>query len=120
MCLCVQAQKELLDAELDFHKRMSTGEDTTDLKRKLGQLQVEVMNAHTQFKMPLSLCRLSVSGITHTSLQLRFGLSTARLLLIQMQTKISQMEPLLATPLLAPLFLLFPLATKLAFFFKNA
>lgn len=40
--VCVQAQKELLDAELDFHKRMSSGEDTTDLKRKLGQLQVEV------------------------------------------------------------------------------
>uniref|UniRef100_A0A3B4VHM3 RNA binding motif protein 27 n=1 Tax=Seriola dumerili TaxID=41447 RepID=A0A3B4VHM3_SERDU len=36
------AQKELLDAELDFHKKMSSGEDTTDLKRKLGQLQVEV------------------------------------------------------------------------------
>uniref|UniRef100_A0A3Q1G9F4 RNA binding motif protein 27 n=1 Tax=Acanthochromis polyacanthus TaxID=80966 RepID=A0A3Q1G9F4_9TELE len=35
------AQKELLDAELDFHKKMSSGEDTTDLKRKLGQLQVE-------------------------------------------------------------------------------
>ncbi|KAF7659932.1 hypothetical protein LDENG_00290780 [Lucifuga dentata] len=35
------AQKELLDAELDFHKKMNTGEDTTDLKRKLGQLQVE-------------------------------------------------------------------------------
>ncbi|XP_017276923.1 RNA-binding protein 27 isoform X3 [Kryptolebias marmoratus] len=41
-CLsCFQAQKELLDAELDFHKKMSSGEDTTDLKRKLGQLQVE-------------------------------------------------------------------------------
>jgi RNA-binding protein 27 len=37
-----QAQKELLDAELDFHKKMSSGEDTTDLKRRLGQLQVEV------------------------------------------------------------------------------
>ncbi|XP_061595453.1 RNA-binding protein 27 isoform X1 [Cololabis saira] len=35
------AQKALLDAELDFHKKMSSGEDTTDLKRKLGQLQVE-------------------------------------------------------------------------------
>ncbi|XP_029030597.1 RNA-binding protein 27 isoform X2 [Betta splendens] len=34
-------EKELLDAELDFHKKMSSGEDTTDLKRKLGQLQVE-------------------------------------------------------------------------------
>lgn len=45
--ICNQAQKELLDAELDFHKKMSSGEDTTDLKRKLGQLQVEVTNAHT-------------------------------------------------------------------------
>lgn len=59
VCVCVQAQKELLDAELDFHKRMSSGEDTTDLKRKLGQLQVEVMNAHTQFKMPLRLRLIS-------------------------------------------------------------
>uniref|UniRef100_A0A3P9H690 RNA binding motif protein 27 n=1 Tax=Oryzias latipes TaxID=8090 RepID=A0A3P9H690_ORYLA len=33
--------KELLDAELEIHKKMSSGEDTTDLKRKLGQLQVE-------------------------------------------------------------------------------
>ncbi|KAJ3589813.1 hypothetical protein NHX12_010654 [Muraenolepis orangiensis] len=37
----VDAHKELLDAELDFHKKMSSGEDTTDLRRKLGQLQVE-------------------------------------------------------------------------------
>ncbi|XP_056140956.1 RNA-binding protein 27 [Lampris incognitus] len=35
------AQKELLDAQLDFHKKMSSGEDTTDLRRKLGQLQME-------------------------------------------------------------------------------
>lgn len=35
------AQKELLDAELDFHKKMNSGEDTSDLKRRLGQLQVE-------------------------------------------------------------------------------
>ncbi|XP_028323217.1 RNA-binding protein 27 isoform X2 [Gouania willdenowi] len=35
------AQKELLDAELDFHKKLTSGEDTTDLKRKLGLLQVE-------------------------------------------------------------------------------
>lgn len=35
------AQKELLDAELDFHKKLTTGEDTTDLKKRLGQLQVE-------------------------------------------------------------------------------
>lgn len=38
----LKAQKELLDAELDFHKKLTTGEDTTDLKRRLGQLQVEV------------------------------------------------------------------------------
>lgn len=43
---CNQAQKELLDAELDFHKKMNSGEDTTDLKRKLGQLQVEVAPLH--------------------------------------------------------------------------
>ncbi|XP_023817902.1 RNA-binding protein 27 isoform X1 [Oryzias latipes] len=36
-----QTHKELLDAELEIHKKMSSGEDTTDLKRKLGQLQVE-------------------------------------------------------------------------------
>ncbi|XP_060747420.1 RNA-binding protein 27 isoform X2 [Tachysurus vachellii] len=35
------AQKELLDAELDFHKKLTAGEDTTDLRRRLGQLQVE-------------------------------------------------------------------------------
>lgn len=44
--ICFQAQKELLDAELDFHKKMSSGEDTTDLKRKLGQLQVEVKHTN--------------------------------------------------------------------------
>ncbi|XP_016160699.1 PREDICTED: RNA-binding protein 27 [Ficedula albicollis] len=37
-----EAQKELLDAELDFHKRLSSGEDTTELRKKLNQLQVEV------------------------------------------------------------------------------
>ncbi len=47
--ICDQAQKELLDAELDFHKKMSSGEDTTDLKRKLGQLQVEVIHVRTQY-----------------------------------------------------------------------
>ncbi|KAF7249349.1 RNA-binding protein 27 [Varanus komodoensis] len=39
--ICVHAQKELLDAELDFHKRLSSGEDTTELRKKLTQLQVE-------------------------------------------------------------------------------
>ncbi|XP_064183705.1 RNA-binding protein 27-like isoform X2 [Anguilla rostrata] len=37
----IDAQKELLDAELDFHKKLSSGEDTTDLKRRLSQLQLE-------------------------------------------------------------------------------
>lgn len=57
--VCVQAQKELLDAELDFHKKMSSGEDTTDLKRKLGQLQVEVIN--TQLKLNVSWCGGAIS-----------------------------------------------------------
>nr|XP_014343928.1 PREDICTED: RNA-binding protein 27 isoform X3 [Latimeria chalumnae] len=35
------AQKELLDAELDLHKRLTSGEDTTELRKKLSQLQVE-------------------------------------------------------------------------------
>lgn len=51
LSLCEQAQKELLDAELDFHKKMSSGEDTTDLKRKLGQLQVEVIQ-HQPARIP--------------------------------------------------------------------
>uniref|UniRef100_A0A8D0HBX3 RNA binding motif protein 27 n=1 Tax=Sphenodon punctatus TaxID=8508 RepID=A0A8D0HBX3_SPHPU len=36
-----EAQKELLDVELDFHKRLSSGEDTTELRKKLNQLQIE-------------------------------------------------------------------------------
>ncbi|XP_025065306.1 RNA-binding protein 27 isoform X2 [Alligator sinensis] len=36
-----EAQKEILDAELDLHKRLSSGEDTTELRKKLNQLQVE-------------------------------------------------------------------------------
>ncbi|XP_023694092.2 RNA-binding protein 27-like isoform X6 [Paramormyrops kingsleyae] len=38
----MDTQKELLDAELDFHKKLASGEDTTDLQQKLNQLQVEV------------------------------------------------------------------------------
>ncbi|XP_035289551.1 RNA-binding protein 27-like [Anguilla anguilla] len=34
-------QKELLGAELDVQKKLISGEDSTDLKKKLGQLQVE-------------------------------------------------------------------------------
>ncbi|KAM4037953.1 RNA-binding protein 27 isoform 1-T1 [Anomaloglossus baeobatrachus] len=37
----IEAQKELLDAEMDFHKRLSSGEDTTELRKKLNQLQIE-------------------------------------------------------------------------------
>lgn len=36
-----EAQKELLDTELDLHKKLSSGEDTTELRKKLSQLQVE-------------------------------------------------------------------------------
>ncbi|XP_043919957.1 RNA-binding protein 27 isoform X2 [Protopterus annectens] len=36
-----EAQKELLDAELDLHKKMTSGEDTAVLQKRLNQLQVE-------------------------------------------------------------------------------
>uniref|UniRef100_A0A672MYQ5 RNA binding motif protein 26 n=1 Tax=Sinocyclocheilus grahami TaxID=75366 RepID=A0A672MYQ5_SINGR len=36
-----QAQKELLDTELDLYKKMQAGEDTADLKIKYTQLQLE-------------------------------------------------------------------------------
>ncbi|KAM8973250.1 RNA-binding protein 27-like isoform 1-T1 [Pelodytes ibericus] len=36
-----EAQKELLDAEMDFHKRLTSGEDTTELRKRLNQLQAE-------------------------------------------------------------------------------
>lgn len=43
MCvLCVQAQKELLDAELDLYKKTQSGEDMALLKIKYTQLQIEV------------------------------------------------------------------------------
>lgn len=37
-----QAQKELLDAELDLYKKSQAGEDTAMLKMKYTQLQIEV------------------------------------------------------------------------------
>lgn len=40
---CVQAQKELLDAELDLYKKTQAGEDTAMLKIKYTQLQIEVL-----------------------------------------------------------------------------
>ncbi len=39
----VQAQKELLDAELDLYKKSQAGEDTAMLKIKYTQLQIEVI-----------------------------------------------------------------------------
>ena len=39
----VQAQKELLDAELDLYKKTQAGEDTALLKIKYTQLQIEVL-----------------------------------------------------------------------------
>ena len=44
VCLfCGQAQKELLDAELDLYKKTQSGEDTATLKIKYTQLQIEVI-----------------------------------------------------------------------------
>jgi len=41
---CVQAQKELLDAELDLYKKTQAGEDIALLKMKYTQLQIEVLS----------------------------------------------------------------------------
>lgn len=41
---CSQAQKELLDTELDLYKKMQAGEDTADLKIKYTRLQLEVFH----------------------------------------------------------------------------
>lgn len=38
----LQAQKELLDAELDLYKKTQAGEDTAMLRIKYTQLQIEV------------------------------------------------------------------------------
>lgn len=38
----LQAQKELLDTELDLYKKMQAGEDTAQLRKKYTQLQLEV------------------------------------------------------------------------------
>lgn len=46
MCfsVCSQAQKELLDTELDLYKKIQAGEDTSQLKIKYTQLQLEVLH----------------------------------------------------------------------------
>lgn len=44
ICFHSQAQKELLDAELDLYKKTQAGEDTALLKIKYTQLQIEVLN----------------------------------------------------------------------------
>lgn len=46
-CAVWQAQKELLDTELDLYKKTQAGEDTAQLKIKYTQLQLEVMSTHT-------------------------------------------------------------------------
>lgn len=43
----IQAQKELLDAELDLYKKSQSGEDTAMLKLHYTQLQIEVMFSDT-------------------------------------------------------------------------
>lgn len=48
MNLRLQAQKELLDTELDLYKKMQAGEDTAELKIKYTQLQLEVFHMKTK------------------------------------------------------------------------
>jgi len=45
-----QAQKELLDAELDLYQKTQAGEDTALLKMKYTQLQIEVRKEKTVFQ----------------------------------------------------------------------
>lgn len=46
----IQAQKELLDAELDLYKKSQSGEDTAMLKLQYTQLQIEVLFSYTTFR----------------------------------------------------------------------
>lgn len=50
-----QAQKELLDAELDLYKKTQSGEDTATLKIKYTQLQIEVITWSWLWKLILKL-----------------------------------------------------------------
>lgn len=54
MHLHFQAQKELLDTELDLYKKMQAGEDTAELKIKYTQLQLEVYFTKRQKALFLS------------------------------------------------------------------
>lgn len=56
--LNIQAQKELLDAELDLYKKSQSGEDTAMLKLQYTQLQIEVTFSHTSrtLQMTPKLC----------------------------------------------------------------
>lgn len=60
----IQAQKELLDAELDLYKKSQAGEDTAMLKLQYTQLQIEVVASYTSYALPMSpscvLTRLSL------------------------------------------------------------
>ena len=51
MCMIVervfQAQKELLDTEMDLYKKTQAGEDTAQLKIKYTQLQLEALTTNT-------------------------------------------------------------------------
>ncbi len=49
-----QAQKELLDTELDLYKKLQAGEDIAELKIKYTQLQLEVYFAKRQKALFLS------------------------------------------------------------------
>ena len=50
-CCCVQAQKELLDTELDLYQKSQAGEDTAQLKIKYTQLQIEVSRLPRSFTL---------------------------------------------------------------------
>lgn len=58
----IQAQKELLDAELDLYKKSQSGEDTAMLKLQYTQLQIEVLFAYTYSPLQMTLSSVSTTG----------------------------------------------------------
>lgn len=57
----IQAQKELLDAELDLYKKSQSGEDTAMLKLQYTQLQIEVMFSYTYSTLQMTRSHVSTT-----------------------------------------------------------
>lgn len=69
----LQAQKELLDTELDLYKKVQAGEDTAELKIKYTQLQLEVFHKETKTPFFTSLCGLCLVFIAKMYISVYFS-----------------------------------------------